>query len=191
MIVESDGTIAGALGIFGLALGFATPDTVENYIASILLSLRQPFSPEDHVIVDGWEGKLVRLTPRATILMSLDGNHIRIPNSTVFKSVIQNFTANPLRRFDFSVGVDTAVDLDWARSIALQTLNGMKGVLDDPAPQCLVQKLGDSNVNLLLLASVDQHQSKFGKTRSEALRQIKEAYDDTGIVMPEPIYIVK
>ena len=38
-------TILGAAGIIGLALGFAVRDTVENFIASIMLSIRQPFRP--------------------------------------------------------------------------------------------------------------------------------------------------
>jgi len=184
------GSIAGALGIFGLAVGFATRDTVENYIASILLSLRQPFEPRDYVSIDGEEGVVLRLTSRATILMSMDGNHIRIPNSIVYKSKITNFTRNPRRRFEFEVGVDTDLDLTAPRSIALQCLNSMPGILDDPAPQCLVHKLGDSSVVLKVRGWVDQQHADFVKVRSEALRIVKEAFDDADIVMPEPIYNV-
>ena len=42
-------TILGAAGIIGLALGFAVRDTVENFIASIMLSIHQPFRPNDTV----------------------------------------------------------------------------------------------------------------------------------------------
>jgi small-conductance mechanosensitive channel len=84
---------------------------VENYIASILLSLRQPFSPNDHVVIEGYEGLVLRLTSRATLLMSFDGNHIRIPNAMVYKSVIVNYTRNPRRRISFQVGVGTDVNL--------------------------------------------------------------------------------
>lgn len=181
------GTLAGALGIAGLALGFATRDTVENYIASILLSLRQPFSLHDHVIIDGHEGKVVRLNSRSTILMSLDGNHIRIPNSVVFKSTIINYTLNPLRRFEFFVGVDTDLDLQQPRELALNCLDEMEGIEKDPAPLCLVDKLGDSSVVLRVLAWVDQRKADYGKVRSEALRRVKETFDDANIVMPEPI----
>ena len=46
----------GAAGVVGLAVGFALRDTVENYIASLLLSLRQPFARDDLVTIDGSEG---------------------------------------------------------------------------------------------------------------------------------------
>jgi len=184
------GSLAGALGILGLAIGFATRDTVENYIASILLSLRQPFRHEDFVGIDDIEGKVLRLTSRATVLMSVDGNHVRIPNARVYKATIVNYTRNPLRRFEFSVGVDTELDLSRPRQLALDTLASFTAVLKDPAPICLVDALGDSSVILVIRGWVDQRQDDFLKTRSEAQRLIKEAFDNDGIIMPEPIYNV-
>ncbi|MBU1834576.1 MAG: mechanosensitive ion channel, partial [Alphaproteobacteria bacterium] len=88
------GTILGAAGIVGLALGFAVKDTVENFIASIMLSIRQPFQPNDLIEINGDQGKVIRLTSRATILLSNDGNHIHIPNATVFSNRLINYTRN-------------------------------------------------------------------------------------------------
>jgi uncharacterized membrane protein/small-conductance mechanosensitive channel len=184
-------TLLGAAGVVGLALGFALRDTVENYIASLLLSLRQPFARNDHVVIEGCEGRVLRLTPRATILMTLDGNHTRIPNAKVYKAVIVNYTRNPKRRFEFDVGVDTEQNLADAQELAARTLQGMDGVLDDPAPYCTVETLGDSNVILRVYGWVDQQQADFLRVRSEAIRLVKRAYDQAGIVMPEPIYNLK
>ncbi|MDX1380179.1 MAG: mechanosensitive ion channel family protein, partial [Xanthomonadales bacterium] len=184
------GSVVGALGILGLAIGFATRDTVENYIASILLSLRQPFRHEDFIRIDDIEGKVLRLTPRATVLLSLEGNHVRIPNAKVFKATIINFTRNPLRRFEFSVGVDTGIDLTRPRDLAVATLEGMPGVLEAPSPICLVEALGDSSVILVVRGWMDQRENDFLKIRSEAQRLVKEAFDEAGIVMPVPIYNV-
>jgi small-conductance mechanosensitive channel len=181
-------TLLGAAGVVGLALGFALRDTVENYIASLLLSLRQPFAHDDHVIIDGCEGRVVRLTPRATILMTLDGNHTRIPNATVYKAVIVNYTTNPKRRFAFDVGVSTEQNLAEAQELAARTLGKMEGVLDEPQPFCLVETLGDSNVVLQVFGWVDQSATEFLKVRSEAIRLVKLAFDQANIVMPEPIY---
>jgi hypothetical protein len=100
------GTILGAAGIIGLAIGFAVRDTVENFIASIMLSIRQPFRPKDLVEIEGELGHVIRLTSRATILLSLDGNHIRLPNATVFKAKIINYSRNDERRFHLRLGID-------------------------------------------------------------------------------------
>lgn len=182
------GTLLGAVGIVGLAVGFAVRDTVENYIASILLSLRNPFEVNDFVNIDGQEGNVLWLTSRATVLISPDGNHIRIPNAMVFKAVITNFTRHPERRFQFDVGVDTELDLLTAQALALETLKNTEGVLGEPKPLVVIDQLGDSNVLLRAYGWVDQTQSSFLKVRSEAIRAVKEAFDQAGIVMPEPIY---
>lgn len=185
------GSLLGAAGVVGLAVGFALRDTVENYIASLLLSLRQPFARDDLVQIAGWEGRVLRLTARATILMTLDGNHTRIPNATVYKAVIVNYTHNPKRRFHFDVGVDTEQNLAAAQDLAASTLAGMQGVLDDPPPFCTVEHLGDSNVLLRVFGWVDQSAAEFLKVRSEAIRLVKAAFDRAGIVMPEPIYTLR
>ncbi len=185
------GAIMGAAGIIGLAIGFAVRDTVENYIASILLSIRNPFGVNDFVNIEGHEGNVIKLTSRATVLLSPDGNHIRIPNATIFKSVITNFTRKPERRFEFDVGVDTELDLQAAQALALDTLREMSGIQDQPAPTVVVHALGDSNVVLRCFGWVDQTQYSFLKVRSEAIRSVKREFDQAGIVMPEPVYRVR
>lgn len=182
------GAVLGAAGVAGLAIGFAFRDTIENYIAGILLSLRQPFSPHDHVAVEGYEGHVARLTSRATVLVTLDGNYVRIPNAKVFQGVLVNYSRNPLRRFGFQVGIGTDVDITAAQELAHRTLGAMAAVLNDPEPLVTVAELGDSNIIIDIKAWVDQREVSFGKVRSEAIRQIKEHFEDAEFDMPEPIY---
>ena len=182
------GAVLGAAGVAGLAIGFAFRDTIENYIAGILLSLRQPFSPHDFVAVEGYEGHVARLTNRATVLVTLDGNYVRIPNAKVFQGVLVNYSRNPLRRFEFQVGIGTDVDIAAAQDLARRTLGAMSAVLDEPEPLVTVAELGDSNVIIDVRAWVDQREVSFGKVRSEAIRQIKERFEAAEFDMPEPIY---
>jgi small-conductance mechanosensitive channel len=182
------GTVLGAAGLVGLAVSFAFRDTIENYIASILLSLRQPFAPNDHVVIEGHEGRVVRLTSRATILLTFDGNHVRIPNAKVFRGIVINYTRNPHRRFEFLVGINATANLSAAQTVTEMALGRMSEILTDPPPQCWVEELGHWNVILNISGWIDQRSNDFLKVRSEALRQVKEALEDAGIGMPEPIY---
>lgn len=179
-------TILGAAGIVGLAIGFAVRDTVENFIASILLSIRQPFRPNDTIEIEGDTGKVIRLTSRATILLSFDGNHIRIPNSTVFKSRIVNFSRNDERRFLFALGVAPDTDLAQACKIGLETLQGLPFVLQTPAVSVWIEEVGDSTVSLHMAGWIAQHETSFVLARGEAIRLTMLAFDDAGISMPEP-----
>lgn len=185
------GAVLGAAGVLGIALGFAFRDIIENYLAGLLLSLRHPFAMNDLLRLGEFEGKVVRLTSRETVLMTLDGNHVRIPNAMVFKSTLINYTANPLRRFDFVVGVDTEADLVAAQEIGADALLGVPGVLEHPAPFAQVDGIGESNVPVRFFGWVDQTQADFLKVRSAAVRLVKVAMDRAGIAMPEPTYQVR
>ena len=153
------GAVLGGAGVIGIALGFAMRDMVENYVASLMLSLRQPFRANDLVKIDDQEGRVVRLTSRATVLMTLEGNHLRVPNSTVFKAVIVNFTRNPQRRFDFTLGVDPDDDATAAAELGRETLTQLPFVLADPAPEARIVEVGDSSVVVRFLGWVDQREA--------------------------------
>ena len=182
------GAVLGGAGLIGIALGFAMRDTIENYVASLLLSLRQPFRANDWVQIDTYEGRVIRLTSRATVLMTLDGNHLRIPNGQVFKAVILNFTRNPQRRFHFDLGVDADDDARAARQLGRETMAGLDFVLADPPPEARIIEVGDSNVVIRFLGWVDQRETDWWKAQSEAIPAVKTALEDAGFGLPEPIY---
>ena len=182
------GAVLGGAGVIGIALGFAMRDTIENYVASLMLSLRQPFRANDHVLIDDLEGRVIRLTSRATVLMTLDGNHLRIPNSQVFKAVITNFTRNPQRRFQFDLGVDADDDARAARRLGRETLAALPFVLDQPPAEARIIEVGDSNVVIRFLGWIDQEQTDWWKSQSRAIPAVKRALEAAGFGLPEPIY---
>jgi len=185
------GAVVGTAGLAGLALGFAFKDIVENYLAGFFMAVRQPFGQNDHVVVEGFEGKVVRLTPRETILMTLEGNHVRLPNALVFGKPLLNYTRNPRRRFQFDVGVGTGDDLAEAREVGMRTLRSMQGVMDEPAPEAIVLDLGESWVSLRFRGWVDQETAEYLRVRSEAVRLVKLELENAGISLPSPEYLVR
>ncbi len=185
------GALLGTAGVLGVALGFAFKETLENYLAGLLMSLRQPFAPRDHVIIDGNEGIVVALTSRATVLMTPDGNHLRLPNALVFRSVTLNYTRNPSRRFEFDVGIGVNEDLLQAQVIGTRELQALDGVQGEPPPRSFITALGDSSVQVRFLGWVDQRTHDFVMVKSEAIRRVKSALEQAGLDMPEPIYRVQ
>ncbi|WP_306150459.1 MULTISPECIES: mechanosensitive ion channel domain-containing protein [unclassified Roseibium] len=185
------GAAAGSAGLIGLAVGFAVKDTIENYVASLMLSVRQPFRADDHVVINDMEGIVVRLTSRATILMTLDGNHLRIPNAEVFKGIILNYTRNPQRRMTFDLGVDADDDPIDATAAGLETMKSLDFLLDDPKPIAFIEEVGDSNIVITFAAWIDQTRTDFLKARSAAINAVKTILEDQGFTLPEPIYRVR
>ncbi|MGG7056497.1 mechanosensitive ion channel domain-containing protein [Nitrosomonas sp. ANs5] len=185
------GAVLGTAGVVGLALGFAFRDIVENYLSGILLSIRQPFSIRDNVRIGTYEGVIVRMTSRDMILVTSDGNHLCIPNATVFNSVITNFTRNPRRSFSVDVGVDVSEDLQMVQDVGINAIRMLPGVLQDPMPSARIRSLGDSNILITYTAWIDQQEADFGKVHSNAILVLKQALDDKEVLMPEPTYNIR
>jgi small-conductance mechanosensitive channel len=180
------GAVLGVAGLAGLAIGFAFKDIVENYLAGIILSLRRPFSVNDYISIEKHEGKIVRMTSRETILMTLDGIYILIPNATVFKSVILNYSRNFLRMFSFAMNVGSHENLQRVRETGLKALESMNGVLADPFPFMRVENVGDFGVEVRFFGWMDQRLNDYLKVKSEAIRIVKVALDKEGIDLPLP-----
>lgn len=180
------GAVVGSAGVIGIALGFAFRDLAENYVASILLSLRQPFAPNDHVVIDGNEGVVVGLNSRATLLMTPDGNHLRLPNALVFKAVILNYTRNGLRRFDFLVSLAPEASPGIALSEGLSALTSIDGVLQEPAAFAQLQSADCDWLQVQYFAWCDQRHANFGGLRSEGIRRVRERLERHGVAFQRP-----
>jgi len=178
-------TLVGGTGVIGLVLGIAFRDITENFLASLVLSLQQPFREGDLVEVASVTGYVERLTSRTTVLMTLDGNQVQVPNSTVFKSTIRNFTSNPSRREDFIVGIGYDDSIPVAQEVALKVLAEHPAVLNEPEPLVLVDDLGSSTVNLRVYFWLDGGRHSWLKVKSSVIRLVKRAFQDSGISLPD------
>lgn len=178
-------TVLGGTGLAGLIIGIAFRDIAENFLASILISIRNPFRAGDRVDLAGFTGIVERVTTRGTVLMTLDGNHVQIPNSTVYKSTITNYTANPSRRMDFVVGIGYETVIHDAQSAISQVLAEHPAVMDDPKPLVLVEELGASTINLRAYFWFNGSQYEGQRLKSSLIRLAKRTLDDKGISMPD------
>jgi small conductance mechanosensitive channel len=179
-------TVLGGTGLAGLAIGIAFSDIVENFLASILISMRQPFLTGDFVQLAGHSGVVQRVTTRGTVLMGADGNHIQIPNATVYKSNIVNYTANPNRRIDFAVGIGYDAAIADAQELVLEVLADHPAVLRQPEPLVLAEKLGPSTVDLRIYFWIDSSKHNVLKVKSSIIRLTKGALQQAGFSIPDP-----
>lgn len=178
-------TLLGGTSLVGLALGFAFRDIAENYLASILISLNRPFRVGDLIEVDGAQGFVRKVTTRGTVLNTLDGNQVQMPNSTVYKGTITNYTATPRSRRDFTVGIGFDDSAAEAQSIIMEVLKHHSAVVDDPAPIVIVESLGSATVNLRVFYWIDQHKHSALKVSSSVIRMAKQKLTEAEITMPD------
>ena len=185
------GAVLGGAGVIGIALGFAVRDSIDNYVSSLMLSVRQPFRANDSVRIDDHEGRVVRLTSRATVLITGDGNHLRIPNATVFKAVILNFTTNPQRQFSFEYPIAHDADPCTARGIGLKALAELDFVLKDPPPGSELVAMAGPVQTLKFSGWIDQTRADFGKGRTQAMETVRRALREAEYPAVAPAYRVR
>jgi small-conductance mechanosensitive channel len=178
-------TVVGGTGLIGLAVGIAFRDITENFLASIFLSVQRPFETGDLVEITDVTGYVQQLNVRTTILMTLDGNLVQIPNASVYKNNLRNYTTNANRREDFVVGIGYDDSINEAQEIARKVLADHPAVLSDPEPSVLADSLGRSTVNLRVYFWLNGREHSWLKVRSSVLRLVKLAFQEHGISMPD------
>ncbi|MFO7714035.1 mechanosensitive ion channel domain-containing protein [Desulfosarcina sp.] len=178
-------TVVGGTGLVGLIVGIAFREITENFLASIFLSLQRPFETGDLVEVSGEIGYVQQLNMRVTILMTLDGNLVQVPNAILYRSNLRNFTTNANRREEFLVGIGYDDAIDEAQEIAREVLANHPAVLNDPEPSVLVDSLGRSTVNLRVFFWLNGRTHSWLKVRSSVIRLVKRAFQNRGISMPD------
>lgn len=178
-------TVLSGTGLVGIVLGLAFREIAENSLASIRLSVRNPFRAGDWIEVDAHQGIVQNLNMRTTVLLTLDGNHVQIANALVFKSVIKNFSTNPNRRAEFDVGIGYDDSVLAAQKVIIDALRAHPAVQNDPELNALVDELGSSTVTIRVQFWFDGRSYSIFKVRSALMRQIKRALQDAGISMPD------
>lgn len=178
-------TVVGGTGLIGLAVGIAFRDITENFLASIFLSMQNPFETGDLVEISGEMGYVQQLNMRTTVLMTLEGNIVQIPNARVYKSNIRNFTTNANRRVDFVVGIGYDDAISEAQEIARKILVEHPAVLNSPEPSVLVDSLGQATVTLRVYFWLNGREHSWLKVKSSVIRLVKRAFQQNGISMPD------
>jgi len=180
-------SVLGALGFGGVAIGFAFRDILQNYFAGILLLWREPFQIGDQIETsNGFVGTIQAIETRATTMKTYDGRRVVIPNSDLFTDSVVVNTALENRRSQYDVGIGYGDDIETARSLMLEAINGIEHVLSDPAPDVLVVDIADSSIILRARWWTEPERGKVVRVMDEVITKVKYLLDDNGIDMPYP-----
>jgi small conductance mechanosensitive channel len=129
------------LGIGGVAIGFAFQNIMQNFLAGLLLLWSEPFRVGDEIKLDAYEGTVIEIQTRATIIKTYDEREVVIPNADLFThSVIVN-TAFGARRWEYDLSIKSSLDLAQVKSQVIKAVQTVPGVLKQPMPEAFVVNL--------------------------------------------------
>lgn len=179
--------IAG-LGVVGLAAGFAFQDIASNFMAGFMMAMRRPFDVRDLVEIAGHTGTVLQIEMRATVLRTLDGLVITLPNKDVFQNAIINYTSTSERRMDLAVGVAYDSSLEQVIQITSDAGREISNRDTSREPEVLFQAFGESSIDLVLRIWLTRSdEGTYQAARSDALVRLKRSFDEAGITIPFPI----
>jgi len=175
--------VAG-LGIAGFTIGFALQDIARNFVAGILLLIRQPFKIGDTVEVSGFTGSVQDIAIRDTSIKTLDGELVILPNADVLSNPIKNFSGLTNRRRTVLIGLGYDEDVDAAKRHFLNAITSVEGVLAEPAPSIIALELGASALTLEARFWVNQNAEDLFEIHSKVVQSITEIANKENIELP-------
>jgi small conductance mechanosensitive channel len=176
-----------ALGIGGVAIGFAFKDVFENFLAGILLLIREPFSKSDFIECQGIEGQVEDITVRDTHIRQTDGQLVVAPNAMFFMNPVTIRTARTLRRTTIIVGVAYGEDVDAAREIITAAVRRVDSVHNDVRDvEIFAQEFASSSINFEVTWWTGSRPIDIRSSRDKVVGAVKRALDEAGIEIPFP-----
>ncbi|MHA6317047.1 mechanosensitive ion channel family protein [Altererythrobacter sp. CAU 1778] len=179
------GLIAG-LGIGALAIGFAFQDIFENFLAGVLIMLREKMRIGDLIEVESVLGKVELITLRETHIRQLSNELTIMPNSMLFKNAVKILTDDTVRRNEVVVGVSYDTDLEQAQKVIYDAMATVDAVVEDRPVIVYAQEFNSSSVDFLVQWYAQSAARDLRQTKSEAIKAIKKALDQAGIEIPFP-----
>ncbi len=167
-------SILGAAGISAFIIGFALKDIGENFLAGIIMAFDRPFKLYDVIRTGDIEGSIVSMTLRDTHIKTSDGKDVYIPNGQLIKNPLYNYTKDGFMRMNFTIGVDYSSNIDKVRSIILNTVKTIPGVLtEEKLPSCYVKNLNTNSIDLEIYIWIGTYVKEFSGMEIKSMAQSK------------------
>ena len=185
--------LAGA-GITAFIIGFALKDIGENFLAGILLAFKRPFKIGDMVDINGLNGKVLALNLRDTQIKTIDGKDVFIPNGSIVKNPMINFTIDGYLSYNFTVGLAYGSNYSAALQLITELIQSTPGVLDgDKKPTVYVSNMAASTLNVKVTYWVNTYDKDQPdpKIHSNAILNVLTGLEQEGFNLPGNIIEVK
>lgn len=172
------------LGAAGLAVGMALSGTLQNFAGGVIILLFKPFKVGDYIEAQGHSGSVNEIQIFNTILKTPDNKTIIIPNGGLSTGSMINYSTEPQRRVDFVFGIGYGDDVDKAKAVIQQLIDGDERILKDPAPFIAVSELADSSVNLVVRVWAEA--SNYWGIHFDMHEKVYKTFDKEGLNIPFP-----
>ncbi|AXG73377.1 mechanosensitive ion channel family protein [Flavobacterium arcticum] len=181
--IETSAFVA-VLGAAGLAIGLSLQGSLSNFAGGVLIILFKPFRVGDFIQAQGEGGTVMEIQILYTRLLTPTNQVIYIPNGSLSNGNITNYSKEPIRKADLTIGVGYNSDIRQVKSILKRVIEMDKNILKDPEPVIRVRELADSSVNFQIFAWATNE--NYWQMLSDFKENAKIELDKEGIEIPFP-----
>jgi len=132
--------------VVGLAVSLAVQGVLSNLAGGVIILASKPFGLGDFIEAETVSGTVKDIGFLHTRMISVDGKVIFVPNSLLYNSKLINYTSSGTRRIDLTVSIAYENTPDEVRSASMKAIASTPGILEDPAPQVVLEAYGDSAI---------------------------------------------
>jgi small-conductance mechanosensitive channel len=176
--------LAGALGV---GIGFGLQNITNNFVSGIVILFERPIKEGDRIEVGDTHGRVMKISPRATTILTNDNIAIIVPNSDFITKQVINWSYNDDKvRFKIPVSVAYGSDLRLVEKLLLEVAAENKDVLKEPVPTVRVKNFGDNGIEMQLLPWTSTMMQVQGRFRSDINFAIDAKFKKHNIVIPFP-----
>jgi small-conductance mechanosensitive channel len=175
-------------GALAVGLGLGLQKIASNYVSGFIILLDRSIRIGHLVALDATtSGVVTQITARYTVLRTLTGTEVIIPNEYLVSNIVRNESYSDSRvRVVVSLQVAYGTDLEQAMTLISEAAKAQARVLADPPPQVLLSAFADSGINLDLGFWIGDPQEGTGGVRSAINMAIWRAFREQGIEIPFP-----
>lgn len=177
-------SFVAVLGAAGLAIGLALQGTLQNFSGGVIILLIKPFKVGDWIDTPNHSGTVHAIHIFNTILKTPDNKTIIIPNGGLANSSLTNYSTEPRRRVDLTVGVGYGDSTEKTRETLMELINADDRILKDPAPFIAVAELGDSSVNFTVRLWVEA--ADYWGVKFDMNEKVYNKFNEVGLNIPFP-----
>jgi small-conductance mechanosensitive channel len=178
------GLLVGALGV---GIGFGLQSITNNFISGIIILFERPIKIGDRVEIENLAGNIVKISARATTIITNNNIAVIVPNSDFINKQVINWSHNNNQvRLNFPVGVSYNENPENIRKLLTEVVSNNTGVLASPEPYILFSGFGNSSLDFEVLVWTSEYTHKPRILKSELYYEIFAMFKEQNIEIPFP-----
>ncbi|WP_430981260.1 mechanosensitive ion channel family protein [Sphingobacterium faecium] len=174
------------IGALGVGIGFGLQSLVNNLVSGLIIAFEKPVNVDDLIEIDGHAGKVKSIGFRSSVIATLDGADLIMPNGDLLNSNVLNWTVGGFKkRIHIQIEVKYGSDLDKVKMLIVDVLHKNDQIFATPAVSVQFGSLSAQSIMIEIYFWVKTLKDT-GQVRSDVIKTIQSVFQENGVDLALP-----